>query len=279
MILAAKRTPVLKSLSKGITISDLFRATLLATLGKIPLTPAGVEIVMGCGLSLKEVNFESSNIRLICGYNSGLESIIQQHKNNLVLCGGFDFPSKESFTDQLTSNERVASIIENLAAKYEITQDNLDELRIKSYEKAKKAKKTRILKREILEVNNIKHDEKLMSQMSEFGCNTYGLQGLLLASKEYVIDNKVQPRAEVITSYEIKSSSIEFPLLTIQAIDNCIQRARLRIEDIDYFEIDETFGITPILLNRIKGIDIRRINMHGGTLALCDPIGYLILTL
>eukprot|EP00826_Nyctotherus_ovalis_P016837 TRINITY_DN14906_c0_g3_i1.p1 TRINITY_DN14906_c0_g3~~TRINITY_DN14906_c0_g3_i1.p1 ORF type:complete len:135 (+),score=16.46 TRINITY_DN14906_c0_g3_i1:596-1000(+) len=129
-----------------------------------------------------------------------------------------------------------------------------------------------------LKTSYAKHDETLMKQIEDFswGTQTFGVQTLLLSSKECAIENELESKAEILAFEETEDSSIKFPLNIIRAIQNCIDKANLRMKDIDCFEIDETFSATPILLHKTRGIDMLKINMHGGTYALRDPIGYAI---
>ncbi len=59
----------------------------------------------------------------------------------------------------------------------------------------------------------------------------------------------------------------------VPASKKALERAGLKVEDIDYWEINEAFAVVP--LNAIKklGIDRERVNIHGGAIAIGHPLG------
>ncbi|MGH7432879.1 MAG: acetyl-CoA C-acetyltransferase [Candidatus Methylomirabilales bacterium] len=59
----------------------------------------------------------------------------------------------------------------------------------------------------------------------------------------------------------------------IPATRKAAQKAGLRVEDIDLFEINEAFAVKVIACERELKIDNARINIHGGSIAIGHPIG------
>ncbi len=59
----------------------------------------------------------------------------------------------------------------------------------------------------------------------------------------------------------------------VPASKKALEKAKMKVEDIDYWEINEAFAVVP--LNAIKklNIDINRVNVHGGAIALGHPLG------
>jgi acetyl-CoA C-acetyltransferase len=59
----------------------------------------------------------------------------------------------------------------------------------------------------------------------------------------------------------------------VPASKKALERAKLKVEDIDYWEINEAFAVVP--LNAIKklNIDINRVNIHGGGISIGHPLG------
>ena len=62
-------------------------------------------------------------------------------------------------------------------------------------------------------------------------------------------------------------------LLPVPAMRKALHRSGLGLEDVDLFEIHETFAASSILVNRELGIDGQRLNIRGGAIALGHPIG------
>ena len=59
----------------------------------------------------------------------------------------------------------------------------------------------------------------------------------------------------------------------VPAITQALERAGLRLDQIDIFELNEAFAVQSIAVVRELGIDPARVNVHGGAIALGHPIG------
>lgn len=52
-----------------------------------------------------------------------------------------------------------------------------------------------------------------------------------------------------------------------------LERAGLAIEDVDLWEINEAFASVPVIAARRLGIDLDRVNVNGGAIAIGHPLG------
>lgn len=59
----------------------------------------------------------------------------------------------------------------------------------------------------------------------------------------------------------------------IYAIPKVLKKAGLEIRDIDLFEINEAFSGTSVAINRVLELDMAKVNVNGGSVALGHPIG------
>ena len=59
----------------------------------------------------------------------------------------------------------------------------------------------------------------------------------------------------------------------VPAVTRALERAGLRADQIDVFELNEAFAVQSIAVVRELGIDPARVNVHGGAIALGHPIG------
>ncbi len=57
------------------------------------------------------------------------------------------------------------------------------------------------------------------------------------------------------------------------SIDRALAKAKLSRNEIDLFEINEAFAVVAIANNRLLGLDPKKVNVHGGAVALGHPIG------
>ena len=57
------------------------------------------------------------------------------------------------------------------------------------------------------------------------------------------------------------------------AAPKALSLAKLALNDVDYFEVNEAFSVVPLVFNKILNIDINKINVHGGAVSLGHPLG------
>ncbi|MCL4326531.1 MAG: acetyl-CoA C-acetyltransferase [Candidatus Thermoplasmatota archaeon] len=59
----------------------------------------------------------------------------------------------------------------------------------------------------------------------------------------------------------------------VPASNKLLNKLGLKVEDIDYWEINEAFAVVPLYAAQQLNIDIDRINVHGGAVAIGHPLG------
>jgi acetyl-CoA acyltransferase len=59
----------------------------------------------------------------------------------------------------------------------------------------------------------------------------------------------------------------------IAATQKALARAGLRLDEVDLFEVNEAFAAVIAMWQREIGADMRRVNVHGGAIALGHPLG------
>src|SRR5262249_62032570 len=59
----------------------------------------------------------------------------------------------------------------------------------------------------------------------------------------------------------------------VPAIKAVLERAGLKLSDIDRFEINEAFGAQVMACARELGIDEAKLNVNGGAIAIGHPLG------
>ena len=59
----------------------------------------------------------------------------------------------------------------------------------------------------------------------------------------------------------------------IPATEKVLEKAGLKIEDIDLYEVNEAFGSVPLAWAKAVGADMAKLNVNGGAQALGHPLG------
>ena len=59
----------------------------------------------------------------------------------------------------------------------------------------------------------------------------------------------------------------------VPAARKALASARMTINDIDLFEVNEAFAVVPVKFMRDLAVDPKKLNVNGGAIALGHPIG------
>jgi acetyl-CoA C-acetyltransferase len=83
----------------------------------------------------------------------------------------------------------------------------------------------------------------------------------------------IEPLARVVAQASAAREPAWFTLAPAKAIPRVLERASLSPGDIDLFEINEAFAVVNLAVGQALGLDMGRLNVHGGAVALGHPIG------
>jgi acetyl-CoA C-acetyltransferase len=100
-----------------------------------------------------------------------------------------------------------------------------------------------------------------------------GAAAVVVASAGWAEAHGLTPLARIVTG---ATAAWDVPYLAYSpamAAERALQRAELSIDDMDYVEINEAFASVPIVSGRRLGVDMERVNVNGGAIALGHPIG------
>jgi len=82
------------------------------------------------------------------------------------------------------------------------------------------------------------------------------------------------PELAVIRSQASAGIDMKFILVApTLAIPKVLKKEGIKIEDVDLFEINEAFAGSTVAVIRELGIDMEKVNVNGGAIALGHPIG------
>src|ERR671911_1036976 len=59
----------------------------------------------------------------------------------------------------------------------------------------------------------------------------------------------------------------------VEATRKVLKKANWKIEDVDLFELNEAFAVQAVAVGNELGIDMSKVNVHGGAVALGHAIG------
>jgi 3-oxoadipyl-CoA thiolase len=100
-----------------------------------------------------------------------------------------------------------------------------------------------------------------------------GAAAILLASEEAVKNYNLQPLARVVSMGVAGVDPAIMGLGPVPASQKAIYRAGLKIDDMDLIELNEAFASQSIACIYDLGLDLQKINVNGGAIALGHPLG------
>lgn len=100
-----------------------------------------------------------------------------------------------------------------------------------------------------------------------------GAAAVLLASSEEVLKRNLVPQVKIIAFSEIGCDPMQMALAPVSAIKLVLKRANWSIDQVDLFEINEAFAVQAMLCVNILDIDLGKVNVSGGAIALGHPLG------
>ena len=187
------------------------------------------------------------------------------------------------------------------AAEYKFTREQQDEYAKESFRRALSAQKEGLFDGEIEGVSVpqrkgdpilVKLDEgpskgdpsKFASLRPAFGKDgtitaanaspiNDGASALVLASEAAVKHHKLAPLARIVGYASAAGAPERFTTAPAKAIDNLMKKLGLTTDQIDLYEINEAFAVVAMVCAKLAHIDLERVNVRGGAVALGHPIG------
>lgn len=200
---------------------------------------------------------------------------------------------------------------ENLAQKYNITRDEVDELAMQSSDRAIEAVKRGFFKDEIISMNSAKFEieglktrnvrlpknvenfnvdenvrattieslKKLPPAFLKEGIQTAGnSSGIVdgaasvIISSSKILSPSARPLAKVIAATSCGVDPKIMGIGPVPAINLILEITGLSINDIGLFEINEAFGAQYIACEKELNIDRDKSNVNGGSIAIGHPL-------
>ena len=200
------------------------------------------------------------------------------------------------------NNYHMGMTAENVAEEYGVTRQAQDEFAVKSQNKAEAAIKAGKFKDEIVPIEvpqpkgepvlfdtdefprfntTIEILAKLKPAFKKDGTVTAGnasgindgAAAVLLMSEEKAEEKGIKPMATIM-GYGIHGVPPEIMCCgPIGAIRRTVERVGLSINALDLIELNEAFASQSIVANQELGLNIDKVNVNGGAIALGHPLG------
>lgn len=269
----------------------------------LPLSVSAQTINRNCGSSMSALHIASASIManqgdiFLCG---GVE-----HMGHVPMDHGVD-PNPQGSLYYAKASNLMGLTAEMVSRMYKISREEQDHFALRSHKNASKARETGLFKDEIIPMeghdangglNRFDYDEVIrddttfeaLSKLApvfdpRHGTVTAGNSSaisdgascLLVMSEERAKQLRCNILARV---RSMATAGIEPSIMglgPVPAVKKALQRASLKISDIDLFELNEAFAAQS--LGVLKALDIsdyaeKKVNIHGGAIALGHPLG------
>jgi acetyl-CoA C-acetyltransferase len=268
---------------------------------KLPETVNGVTISRYCASSLESIRqaansvatgqgdtYIAAGVEWVSRYNERTEPAGEADQNENLQ--GKDGQPDAYITMGLTA--------ENVADRYEVSRADMDKYAQRSQELAVASQESGFFDREIVPVSlpdgsEVAKDDgprasstlEKLSQLEpafkEGGKVTAGnscplndgAAAALVMSAERASELGLKPRARIVTAATHGVAPEYMGIGPIGAINKVLDRAEMKIDDVDVVELNEAFAAQVIPIMDECDIPLDKLNTHGGAIALGHPFG------
>jgi len=270
-------------------------AKIVSFMTDMPEHVAGMTVNRWCGSSMQAIHdatgaiaINSGDVFLCCG----VESMTFIPMNGLT----YD-PHPQLSKDNPNVYMSMGITAENVAKKFNISRKEQQDFAISSHSKANLARESNLFDNEIVSIMN--NDEKINKDggirpntsheildglklaFDENGTVTAGTaspltdgaSAVIVCEEEYAKKNNLNILARIKSTAVVGCPPELMGLGPINASKKALKRANLSISDIDIVELNEAFASQSLACIKELNMDINKVNIHGGAIALGHPLG------
>jgi len=211
-----------------------------------------------------------------------------------------DGMQKDGLTDAY-DNSAMGVCADLCATEYNFSREDQDNFAIQSYERSAKAWESGKFDNEVVpvpvpqrkgdtiivskdeEFTNVKLDKipSLNAVFTKDGTVTAanastindGAAAVILMSEEKAIALGLKPLAYIKGYADAAQEPKWFTTSPSKALPKALDKAGLKITDVDYFEFNEAFAVVGLANSKILGLDNEKVNVNGGAVSLGHPLG------
>jgi acetyl-CoA C-acetyltransferase len=191
---------------------------------------------------------------------------------------------------------------EEIVRRYHVSREDQDAFAAESQQRAERAVGSGVFDREIVAVDvpqpkgaplHVTRDEypragttveKLATLKPAFAKNgtvtagtssgiNDGAAALVIATEKKARDLGRTPLARILSYCTTGVDPMIMGMGPVEAMRKALGRAKLAIEDLDLIELNEAFAAQSLAVARELKLDLSKVNVHGGAIALGHPIG------
>ena len=100
-----------------------------------------------------------------------------------------------------------------------------------------------------------------------------GASALILASGEAVEKYGLTPLAKIVSYADAAQAPEWFTTSPSLAVPKALEKANLKVSDIDFWELNQAFSVVGIANTKLLGLDSTKVDVNGGAVALGHPLG------
>ena len=266
----------------------------------MPMHVPGVTVDRQCGSAQQAVQFAAQAVM-----SGTMDMVVAGGVENMSMVpitagaqAGKDDPEFNPFTgaqgwSSRFGNGEVSQFLgaEMMAEHWDISREDMEAFAVMSHERALRARAEGRFDAEISPLNGLDHDEgprepnlekmQSLATLREGGRITAavasqisdGSAALLIASEEAVARHGLTPRARIHHMTVLADDPIMMLSAPIPATRRAFERTGMTMDDIDLVEINEAFAPVPMAWIRELDVDIEKVNVNGGAIALGHPLG------
>ncbi len=279
-------------------------------LSKIPVEKSALTVNQVCGSGLRAVSLGAQSI--LTGQSEivlsgGQESMSNAHhtinvRNGLKMGDG---QLKDSMiVDGLwcaMNDYHMGITAENVAEKFKISKDEQDEFAANSQNKAESAQKNGYFKNEITPVTIKLKKEEISFDEDEFprhgstkekigslkpvfkkngtvtAGNSSGLNdgsaAVILMNQKKAKELNIEPLARIASWSTVGVDPSIMGIGPITAVKVALKKANWDLDDVQLIEANEAFAAQSLAVTKKLNLDMAKVNVNGGAIALGHPIG------
>jgi acetyl-CoA C-acetyltransferase len=266
----------------------------------LPEEVPGTTIDRQCGSSQQAIHFAAQ--AAMSGTNDVLIAGGVQQMNLIPISSAMTCAEPLGFTDPFSTSkgwvERYGTqevsqfrSAEMIAEKWNCSREDMEVFALESHTRAFKAIEEGRFKKEIVPYGDFDTDEtprkSSLEKMASLGVlveggsltaavcsqNCDAASALLIASEKAVKEHGFEPRARFHHLSVRGADPVWMLTAPIPATAYALEKTGMKIEDFDLLECNEAFAPIVLAWQKETGVDLAKVNVNGGAIALGHPLG------